>query len=365
MRCNHISYSKGLSDGGISSSVSSIIEAQDLVKIKSTWNTTKDTKSNSLSNIFTNQKEILFHIHGLWRSPTRYTSINKISNPYVISTHGMLSKWALKKSFLKKKLALFFWENKSLINAKCVHALSIKEMEDIKNINKNIPVAVIPNCIKNNYSKYESIDKDNLRSISGIKELGINKNDKILLYLGRFHKGKNIELLLEVWFQLNLSVKEKSWKLLIVGDGEIKKKLISLKEKYPSFKYNWHILEPRFGKEKFLTYYCSDAFILCSDSEGLPMSPLEAMSTGLYCLLTEECNLYDFIDKKLALLISKDKLKSSLLALFNQDSHERDRLKKSIKQHLNKNYSQLKIGNQYLELYKWILKKGNKPEFVF
>ena len=34
------------------------------------------------------------------------------------------------------------------------------------------------------------------------------------------------------------------------------------------------------------------------------MTPLEAMSTGLYCLLTSECNLDDFIEK-LALLFQK------------------------------------------------------------
>ena len=367
IKCSHISYSKGLTDGGISSAVSSIIDSQELFEINTKWITLKDINKNCLSNIFTNQKETLFHIHGLWRSPTREISKNKIFSPYLISPHGMLSKWALRKSFLKKKLALFFWENKSLINAKCVHALSKSEMEDIKNINEKIPVAVIPNCIKNNYSKYALMDKNYLRSISGLKKLGINKNDKVLLYLGRFHEGKNIELLLEVWFQLNHYVKQKSWHFVIVGDGEIKNKIISLKSKYPDMQYNWHILDPKFGKEKFLTYYSSDAFILCSDSEGLPMSPLEAMSTGLYCLLTSECNLNDFIEKNLALLISKDKskLKESLISLFNQDSFEREKLNKKIIENLQNNYSQLKIGNQYFELYNWILNNKDKPNFVF
>ena len=76
----------------------------------------------------------------------------------------------IKKIIFKKKLALFFWENKALINAKCVHALSKSEMENIKNINEKIPVALIPNCIKNNYSKYASMNKTNLKIISGLKE---------------------------------------------------------------------------------------------------------------------------------------------------------------------------------------------------
>ena len=51
------------------------------------------------------------------------------------------------------------------------------------------------------------------------------------------------------------------------------------------------VIKPAFGLEKEKIFKNSSAFILPSFSEGLPMAPLEAMSYGVPCLISENCNL--------------------------------------------------------------------------
>ena len=367
MKCNHISYARDFSDGGISSSVSSIIDSQKLLGFDSSWITTKSINIFQLSKIFKNDKETIFHLHGLWRSPTAYLSKNNINSPFIISPHGMLSKWALERSSLKKKLALALWEKKSIKKAICLHALSNSELKQIKNIDESLPVALIPNCIENNFSEFASLKKAQIREMCGFSKLGISPNDKILLYVGRFHEGKNLDLLIKIWSQIIKDVKKNSWKLIIIGDGLMKGELESLNSIYSESKKYWFLLPPRFNKEKFLSFYASDAFILCSDSEALPMSPLEAMSTGLFCLLSKECNLHNFVNMKLALGIEKNeiKFKEALLKLIYQSPIERENLKLPIINYLKKNYSKQVVGKKYIELYEWIGNRNNKPDFIY
>ena len=170
MKCNHISYAKDFSDGGISSSVSSIIDSQKLLGFDSSWITTKNINIFQLPKIFKNDKETIYHLHGLWRSPTAYLSKNNISSPFIISPHGMLSKWALERSS-KKKLALALWEKKSIKKAICLHALSNSELKQIKNIDESLPVALIPNCIENT-SEFASL-KAKIREMCGFTKLNI------------------------------------------------------------------------------------------------------------------------------------------------------------------------------------------------
>jgi glycosyltransferase involved in cell wall biosynthesis len=96
-----------------------------------------------------------------------------------------------------------------------------------------------------------------------------------LLTVARFKHPKRIDLLIE-------AIKNNSTiDLYIVGDGEDKKST----EKYIDYEEikNVHLL----GEIKdFNAYADYDIFILISESEGLPMSAIEAMSAGLPLVLS-------------------------------------------------------------------------------
>ena len=116
----------------------------------------------------------------------------------------------------------------------------------------------------------------------------IPKNSNVLLFLGRFHKKKGINELIRAWEIVSQYSYSKNWWICFVGSGNLKilKNLNASSE-------NKRILvsKPVFDLEKEKVFRNSSAFILSSFSEGLPMAVLEAMSYGVPCLISENCNL--------------------------------------------------------------------------
>ncbi|HAW1406128.1 TPA: glycosyltransferase family 4 protein [Escherichia coli] len=104
-----------------------------------------------------------------------------------------------------------------------------------------------------------------------------------LVFVGRMIPPKRPDLLLYVVSQFS------NVKIDMIGDGPL---LEGLRHKYGSFK-NIRFL----GEIKnFDGFYKYDAFVLTSDSEGLPMSALEAASAGLPMLLSDVGGCSELID---------------------------------------------------------------------
>lgn len=102
------------------------------------------------------------------------------------------------------------------------------------------------------------------------------KNAKpTFLYLGRIHKRKNVTFLID-YFQLH-----PEYDFWIVGDGagygDVKKRCASIA--------NITVFGNTENPSKF--YQEADFYVSASTSEGLPLSVLEALSSGLPCLLSD------------------------------------------------------------------------------
>ena len=124
-------------------------------------------------------------------------------------------------------------------------------------------------------------------------EKKIPKNSNVLLFLGRFHKKKGINELIKAWEVVSQYSYSKNWWLCFVGSGNLK-----ILQNFDPVSENKRIVvsKPVFDLEKEKVFRNSSAFILSSFSEGLPMAVLEAMSYGIPCLISENCNLPETID---------------------------------------------------------------------
>lgn len=116
--------------------------------------------------------------------------------------------------------------------------------------------------------------KDNSKKEELIKELGIGKEDKVLLSVGELNVNKNH---IEILNALN-EIKDKPFKYFICGRGP-------LNEKYEEFIYD-NGLENKvkllgFRKDINDILNLTDIFIMPSLREGLPMSMMEAMEKGI------------------------------------------------------------------------------------
>ncbi|HJJ07525.1 MAG TPA: glycosyltransferase [Clostridiaceae bacterium] len=101
---------------------------------------------------------------------------------------------------------------------------------------------------------------------------------------------KNHTELLDIFFEL--LKKDKSFKLLLIGDGELKNQIISKSKEIGIFD---KIIFLEAKKNIYDYYQAMDLFIMPSIFEGLPIVGIEAQTSGLKCIfsknITEESNI--------------------------------------------------------------------------
>lgn len=152
------------------------------------------------------------------------------------------------------------------------------------------PCAIIPNAIDSSkFSEQEFTDKEK-RQLK--KSLGIGKNDKIVLYVGRIVEEKRLVELLDVMIRI---VRAKpDVKMIFVGAGaalDILQKTVEEEKLEGSIIFtgfvDWH---------KVYQYYSiGDVFVTASLSEMHSMTILEALSLGLPCVCRRDTSFYDTI----------------------------------------------------------------------
>lgn len=137
-------------------------------------------------------------------------------------------------------------------------------------------ISIIPTGIKlNKFSKY-NYNSDIIQDLR--TSLGICEKDKIILYIGRISKEKNIEEILRT--MKNYLKDKKDLKLVLIGDGPEKSNLEDMSKK---FGINKKII---FAGEKpwndiGMYYQIGDIFVSSSQSETQGLTYIEALASGL------------------------------------------------------------------------------------
>lgn len=110
----------------------------------------------------------------------------------------------------------------------------------------------------------------------------IRKDDYVLLHVGRLTAVKNQKYIIDILY--HLLKKNTNYKLIFVGDGELKKELELYVE---SKKLKDFVFFMGFRNDPEIFYSVADAFLLPSFHEGLPVSVIEAQSSGLTCYISD------------------------------------------------------------------------------
>lgn len=191
------------------------------------------------------------------------------------------------------------------------------------------------------------------------KELGIAKDDFVILFVGRVASEKNVELLLtSMRFIVNNCPKAK---LLIVGDGpelEKYKKFVKKQQLENNViftgKVKWEIIQHY--------YLISDVFVTASTTETQGLTVIEAMAASLPVVCINDESFSQSVIDNLNGLIFKNKrgYKNAILTLY-KDRELLDRLSKQARISADTHSSKYFI-NSILDVYKIAIK--NKPKKI-
>lgn len=281
----HLVHSLNPIEGGVSSAVLALNDAI----IKAGRKSFICTSPGELLEHKLNEKVILI-AHGLWHWPTREVVTHKknAGHPYLIFPHGMLDPWFKKTYPLKHvKKQIYWWlqEGKAIRDSTALCFTTKEEQELAKN-------TFIPYKCKSEVVGLgvEQPKPEDLNITQKLQEkFKILKNKKILLFLGRVHPKKGLDLLVDSWIQKCPT----DGILVIAGPLEEKNEyLMSLQKRTQQFheKFLWTgMLE---GDQKWSMLRMADALILPSHQENFGMVVAEALAVGTPVYLTDKVNLW-------------------------------------------------------------------------
>lgn len=218
--------------------------------------------------------------------------INYIKNcdsKYIVSTRydfsALLSKYGNDNSVKIAQEHHYHNNNKRYINIlknkyyniDYLFALTKTLEDDYKKFlikNKHTKVVLVPNMLYYIPSKQSKLDKKNIITISRL-DYG-KRNDDIIKAFSK--------------------IKENDWKLYIIGDG---KEFNNLNKLINDLNMNDRIILTGYKNKEEIEEYMlkSSLFLMASETEGLPMVLLEAMSYGIPCIAYEIASgVNDIID---------------------------------------------------------------------
>lgn len=198
------------------------------------------------------------------------------------------------------------------------------------------PIYVIPTGIsfaKRSYSKQELKERFN-----------IPKNSKILLYVGRISKEKNIEFLLDILKRLQDKI---NCKLLIIGMGDI--------DQYKNIAKTKGVLDNTIfvgempKKEIERVYGACDAFVFASQTETQGIVIGEAMASGLPVVILDSKISKEVYPQSTAIIAkNKDEFITGVLNVLNNNN---DIMINNAKEFVNKNFSKEKMIKDQFEIF--------------
>ena len=228
-----------------------------------------------------NHRIDLLHIHGLWNL-TAWAAAQqaiKLKLPYVISPRGMLDPGSIMHKSWRKRLAFPLIEKSNLLKASFLHATSATEQAALKDHGFVDKVFVLPNGVQPDSVKLWPAGTFR-------KAHGLNESAKLVVFLGRIHPVKRLDLLAAAFTRLRQNVP--AARLIIAGPNENDYRT-ALEPNFKQIKQAVLWLGEVDQDRKWALLQDADALVMCSDSESFGVSVAEAMYAGLPVVVTRTC----------------------------------------------------------------------------
>lgn len=314
----------------------------------SNWLRIKFKIATPLALIGVIKKEIrnfdVIHIHEhrtlLAATVSYYARKNDI--PYIVQSHGSVLPFFQKQ--LLKKIFDAMLGDRILHGASKLIALTESEAEQYRNMGiHSSKIDIIPNGI-------DLTQSENLPPRGTFRSrYQIPQNDKIILFLGRIHKIKGIDLLLEAYAQLLQEMPD--IRLVIVGPDDNFLSILQKQIQELNLVKNPLFTGPLQNQDKFAAYVDADVYVLPSRYEIFGNTILEAWGCGTPVIVTDGCQIADIVKKGgLVSRFDSNDLKEKLKAVLT-DNNVRNELGSAGKNLVNDQYNLISIVKKYELVY--------------
>ncbi len=298
----------------------------------------------------------LVHLHALWQYPILAASRTCQSQriPYVLSPCGLLDDYSLRQRAVFKKTYGFLVERPTLAKVSCIHFTSEMEKRQAFLFGTNPPSAVIPLSIRT--EEIPNVSKGSFRA--SFPEIG---NRFILLFLGRLHPKKRLDIVVDAF--ASLASRVKNIHLVIAGpdDGAAEKARISLEKSGLLEKSTF--TGPLSGAAKWAAFQDTDLFLLPSEDENFGIAALEAMACGVPVLISDRVGLANAVlEGEAGLVLPRDwRVWSDALERLLGNPALRQRMGEMGRRLVSDRFTTERMAEAMKKLYAQIL-AGSRPD---
>ena len=293
----------------------------------------------------------IYHAQGIWQYPTYAIAdvAKEKKKPYLITPRGMLYPQDIAKSNkFFKMLSLKIRLLRDLNQAACVHVTCEDEMVHCRQLGVTSPIAIIPNPVE-------------------IKDYPYQKTDEVfrLGYLGRLSPRKNVEGLIYAFAELGEEVQHAE--LLIIGGGDEAYEHFLKDEVERLGLKNVRFVGFLSGEEKDRAIASCSVLAMPSEFENLGNVILEGLVRGIPCIATQGAPWKELETHRCGWWVeySQTAITDAVRKALHTPVEDLQEMGKNGRKLMESAYSIEAVAHKMKELYQWILKKGDKPEFVY
>lgn len=308
-------------------------------------------RADLLSHVRFGRPDVI-HDHGVWL-PTNHCSVSTARDyniPCIISTHGMLEPWAMQYNALKKRVAWRLYQHRDLQRASILHATTQMEFKNLRALNLQQPIAVIPLGVDPPSPQTSTLRREN--------------KQRTVLFLSRIHPKKGLLNLVAAW----AAIKPEGWRVVIAGpdeNGHLAEIQNALR-KY-SIEKDFTYLGAVSGQAKWDLYRLADLFVLPTLSENFGLVVAEALGCGIPVITTKGAPWEQLLTEKCGWWIDLgvSPLQSAITEAIQLSDSDRHTMGLRGQQFVEREFSWSRFAQEMHSVYQWMLGLGKKPTCVF
>jgi glycosyltransferase involved in cell wall biosynthesis len=280
-----------------------------------------------------------------------YEKAEMCNRPYLIEINGALDPLELATKPWRKRMARFLFQDKMLRKAPCIHVCSCREVEHVRAVGFQAPIAVIPAGF--NVAEFDALVMHGRTATPSWA--GPLQGRRILLYLARIHKAKGIDDLLSAW--TDLAPAFPGWDLLIVGPGraaEVEGRRERMRRAGLQRRCIWTGMVS--DLDRAWAYTHADLYVLPSHKENFGNTIQEALGCGTPVLTTGQTPWTDLEEKDCGWVCADNAkaLKEKLGWVLSMPADELTAKGRKGREMVLRDFSLESVIDRQLEVYSWL-----------
>lgn len=288
-------------------------------------------------------KPDIVHVHGCWNPQCAWVQKWSQVKGYkvILTTHGMLEPWIMKRNYWTKKLpALILYQKKALRKVDYIHVTAERERDNFRSLRYNEKIKVIPNAV----------------NVEEIKMKDSWKRSKTILFLARVHMQKGLRFLIEATATLKNELR--GYKVVIAGEGDAAY-IDTLKQMalQAGIQDIISFAGGVYGEEKWNLFRKADVFVLPSFSENFGIAIAEALASGTPVITTKGTPWKDLVKYNCGWHTEIETLPTvtALKEFLRLDEKTLEMMGRNGRRLIEEKYSTQSMADEMMGLYKGLL----------